>query len=578
VTLVPTDGGQATPDSPTFGNGAYRIADVPPDLVAYTLHVEADGYAARVDSAEIVNPGAVAQQIPVTLTPVATVSGIARRENTTGSYSPASGPVILRNTDTDVEVTDATLGANGEFSFEVQSAALGPFEIELNEAGYKPVVVQVNSGDDVQLRQDYDVGTVTTRKYASATITVSGPSGGIVLDLTPAATVSGPTGGVFTVTNLDPDVAYTATVTHPNFDDKLVFSDMTPAVGATLSYTVVMNAKPATATITVSNASSLTNLQLAVSPTGPTVSGPTAAGVFTVTGLTSGTAFTFTLSADHYQNQTLNYTATPKGTFEPDAVTMVPKPATASISVSNTPVPAGLSLAVSPSTGVSGAGASASGSWSVTGLTPGTAYTFTITSTHYLDATLNYTATPEGAYAPAAVTLVPKPASASISVSNTPLPAGLNLAASPSTGVSGLGASTLGAWSVTGLAPGTAYTFTITSANFQDAVLTYTATPGGTFNPAQVTLVPKPPATASITVAGAAASAPGVNVTSTCTPANVTGTRTPSTDIWVFTVPVGHSCTFTASATGFTPATSSPAYVATASGTYSTTLTPTVIP
>jgi hypothetical protein len=173
------------------------------------------------------------------------------------------------------------------------------------------------------------------------------------------------------------------------------------------------------------------------------------------------------------------------------------------------------------------------------------------------------------------VTLLPKPASATISVSNTPVPAGLSLAVSPPAGVSGAGSSTSGSWSLTGLASGTAYTFTITSTAFEDATLNYTATPGGSFTPGAVTLLPKPPATASITVAGAAAAASSVNVTSTCTPSNVTGTRTPSTDVWVFSLPVGHSCTFTASATGFTSASTTTPYVAVASGTFSTTLTPT---
>jgi hypothetical protein len=576
VTLVPTDAGQDTPGSATFGSGAYRIADVPPDLMPYTLHVEADGYAVRPDTTVFVNPSAVAQPVPVALTPVAVIHGVARRENTAGAFTPAVGPVILRNTDSGVEVTDTTLGPNGEFSFDVESAALGPYEIKVNEAGYKPVTQQVNGGTAVELLEEYDVGTITTRKYATATITVTRPNNGVTLVVAPAATISGPTsGGVFTVTNLDPAVAYTATLQHDSYTDLKVFENETPAVGEELSYTVAMTGKPASATITVSNAASLTNLQMSVTPSGPTVSGPTA-GVFTVTGLVPETAYSFTLTANQHQDRILTYTATPKGTFEPDAVTMVPKPATATITVNGMPI-AGLALTVTPSGGPAPTvtGPTAGGVFTVTGMMAPNSYSFKITSTNYQDFTIpgGYTATPEGSFTPSAITLTLKPASASIMVNGAP--PGLALTVTPAGApvvVSGPDGS--GIFTVTGLVPGTTYAFKVTATNYEDFTIPggYTASAGGVFNPPAITLTPKP-ATASITVAGGAQAVANVNVTSTCTPANVTGSRTPSTDIWVFSLPAGHSCTFTASATGYTSKTSSPAYVATPGGVYATTIT-----
>jgi hypothetical protein len=289
--------------------------------------------------------------------------------------------------------------------------------------------------------------------------------------------------------------------------------------------------------------------------------------VFTVTGLASPTAYAFKLTSTDYQDYTVpgGYTATPNGSFTPAAITLTPKPATATItaSVAGGGTIAGLTMTANPSSGVS---VSTTGNVvTATGLTPGTDYDLTVTSTNYEDYPLTYTNPAINGTFTQSITLVPKKATATItaSVAGGGTIAGLTVVG-PITGAT---ISTVGnVITITGLTSGTAYNFTVRSDDYLDQSVAYTATPNGAFT-TSITLPPKP-ATATITIAGGAAAVGNLAVTSN--PA-VTPTRVGS--VFTFTLPSGAPYTFTVTATGYQTATTT--YTATPNGTFSETITPT---
>jgi hypothetical protein len=468
-------------------------------MAQYTLHVEAEGYAATADQLITVAPSGVTQPESADLTPVATIEGIANTQGS-GGTNPYAGEIELLDSGGDVFAT-ATSSATGAFSFELLPAAAGAaYTVRLQVAGHEPAQVAIAAGD-LTLRETLDVGTLTALQHATATISVSTTPvpDGLTLAVTPSAGVSG--------------------------------------------------------------------------------AGASTTGSWSLTGLKAGTTYSFDITSTDYEDDDVpDYPATAGGTYAPAPVALVPRPATATISITNDPAPAGLSLAVTSSVVgdvVSGAGASTTGDWTVTGLESGATYDFEITSDDYETATVpSYTATPNGTYAPGAVTLVPKPATLAVSITNaTPL-AGLSLAVSPdSAAIAGDGASTDGTWEVTGLTAGTLYTVTITSTDYQTATFTHTPVANGSATQPAITLVGKP-ATATITVAGGAGTHVNANVTCSSGIVGVRGTGA-SANIWTFSIPVGQSCTFTATAPGFTADSSDAPYTATANGVYAETLTPT---
>jgi hypothetical protein len=91
----------------------------------------------------------------------------------------------------------------------------------------------------------------------------------------------------------------------------------------------------------VTGAGAIAGLQLVPTPaTGLTVTGPDA-GVFSVTGMSAGTSYSFIVRSTHYQDVTVTptpYVATPNGKFTPAAVTVtLLKQATAIVTVTGGP-------------------------------------------------------------------------------------------------------------------------------------------------------------------------------------------------------------------------------------------------
>jgi hypothetical protein len=230
---------------------------------------------------------------------------------------------------------------------------------------------------------------------------------------------------------------------------------------------------------------------------------------------------------------------------------------------------------------VSGAGPSSTGSWNVTGLVPGHTYAFRITATNYDDYTTipDYLAEPNRTYTQN-VTLQPKPARATFAVSPGTA-AGLNATVSANgSAMTGLGAPTgSGTWDVTGIpADGTNYTFTITSTAYKNMTFTFKPNPNEFKGFGTLTLVPKTPATVTVTIGGGARNATGATVVSDCGVTGVRGTGG-GADTWTFTVPIGTApCIFTYSGTGYVTTSTTPAYTAVEADTKNFPLTPAATP
>ena len=147
------------------------------------------------------------------------------------------------------------------------------------------------------------------------------------------------------------------------------------------------------------------------------------------------------------------------------------------------------------------------GTATVTGLVPGRTYTFAATATNYQKA-------------PSVVTIVP--GSNPVNIVMDPKPASANVVVTPSGALTGLALSvteqpagtvvwstiddTTGTVTVTGLVPGRTYRFAATATNYQKAPVDVPIVPGS--NAVNIVMDLKP-ASASITLGGSVASAPG---------------------------------------------------------------------
>jgi hypothetical protein len=192
--------------------------------------------------------------------------------------------------------------------------------------------------------------------------------------------------------------------------------------------------------------------------------------------------------------------------YSPGAIVMTPLPATAHVTVGPTEALVGLSMVVTvPATGdVVPATIAADGTSTQTGLTPGTTYRFTFTSTNYQAPPFDLTAVANGNQ-PVTVTMTPKPASAAVAIGPPGALAGLTLIIRQSNPSGGVVPSTLnpdGTATVTGLVPGRTYTFAATATNFQKAPVDVVLVPG--INPVNIVMDSKP-ASAQVVVAPAGA-------------------------------------------------------------------------
>jgi len=287
----------------------------------------------------------------------------------------------------------------------------------------------------------------------------------------------------------------------------------------------------------------------------------------TVTGLTNGTAYTFTVTATNAAGTSAASTATSAVTpatvpGAPTGASAVRGDSQATISFT-TPASNGGSAVTGYTVTSSPGGFTASGSTSpltVTGLTNGTAYTFTVTATNAVGtgaaSAASTSVTPSVVPgAPTGVSAVRGNTQATVSFT---APAsnggsaitGYTVTSSPS-GITATGSSS--PITVTGLTNGTAYTFTVTATNAVGTGAASSAsasvTPAGV--PSAPTGVTATPGNGSASVAFTAPSNNGSAITSytvTSSPGGFTGTGT-SSPITVTGLTNGTAYTFTVTAT-----------------------------
>ncbi len=459
-------GGQANPGTAPVPPGAagYLFENVPPDLVGYTLKVSVPGYSARADTSLVVNPSATGTQTEtVQLTKTATITGIARIENAGGTSAAPS--VILHRTD--AAATDKTTTADAtthRFTFEVDAADFGSYEVRVEPNGYKPARATVNAGAVIAAGGNYDVGVLLARQWATATISVTTPfptlpakPTTLLVEPEAAYTGNGTSANPYVISQLDPGVSYSITVQHPDYADNIVFTGQPTPGQAILRTNVALVPRSATATITVQIPGGGTIAGLDFAESGGTVN-ETGAPVFVVTDLTPGTAYTFTITSTNYETRTLNLTPTANQQFT-QTVTLDPKPtATITVQVAGGGSIAGLSFATS------GGVPDTSGSpvFVVRQLTAGTPYTFTITSTNYVTKTINLTPTANQQYTET-VTLDPKPSTVNVTVTGGP--SDLSTVSVTGSAGAGTGVRTDNVWKFTITTPGS-YTFTASATGF----------------------------------------------------------------------------------------------------------------
>jgi hypothetical protein len=297
-----------------------------------------------------------------------------------------------------------------------------------------------------------------------------------------------------TVTGLTNGTAYTFTVTATNAigtgPASSATNSVTPEAAATVpSAPLNPTAAPGVASATVAFSAPLntggdpiTSYTATSSPGGLTASG--AASPLTVTGLTNGTAYTFTVTATNAVGTGPASVAT--NAVTPEAANTVPSAplnpvATAGNAQVTVTFSAPLSNGGATITGYtvtgspSGSASGASSPITVTGLTNGTAYTFTVTATNSVGtgppsvatvavtpstvptSPLNPVATAGNAQA--TVTFLAPTSNGGTAIT------GYTVTSSPGGLTGSLTGATPAAVTVTGLTNGTSYTFTVTATN-----------------------------------------------------------------------------------------------------------------
>ncbi len=539
--------------SPNFGNIAATLAPHAPTSVVAT--------AGNASATVSFTPP------PVGGSPIAsyTVTASPGGAKATGTASPITVTGLTNGTSYTFTVTETnTLGIT---AVSAASAAVAPKAVP-----GAPTAVTATAGN-AQATVKFTAPAPGGAAITSYTVTAS-PGG---------AHVSG-SASPLTVTGLTNGTSYTFTVTATSSlgtgPASAVSNAVVPAAapGAPTGVTAVAGAGQATVSFTApaSNGGAAITSYTVTASSGAKVSG--AASPITVTGLTNGTSYTFTVTATNAVGTSAASTAsaavTPKSApGAPTAVTAVAGNGQAIVSFT---APASNGAAITSYTVTTSTGAKASAAASpitVTGLTNGTSYTFTVTATNSVGigpaSSASAAVTPKGlATAPTSVTAVAGNGQATVSFV---APASNGGAAITSyTVTSSSGAKVSGAASplvVTGLTNGTSYTFTVTATNsvgvgpasaVSNAVVpvgppgpptTVTAVAGA----GQATVSFKPPATtggAAITSYMVTASPGGARVTGTASPIVVTGLTNGTS--YTFTVtatnPAGTSAASTPSA------------------------------
>jgi len=293
-------------------------------------------------------------------------------------------------------------------------------------------------------------------------------------------------------------------------------------------------------------------------------------GTATVTDLVPGTTYTFTFTATNYQVAPIDVDAVANGNHQVD-VTMTPKPASAQVAVTPAEAWTGLTLVVKDPAGatVPSTISTTTGLANVTGLVPGRTYTFTVAATNYEQSSpLSVAIVPGTNSVP--IVMTPKPASAQVAVTPAGALAGLALSVTelPAGTVVWSTIGTDGTENVTGLVPGRTYRFAATATNYQKPPVDVPIVPGN--NAVNIVMDPKP-ASATITLGGSVATAPGFAL-SISPSTGVTGPT--GSGPYTFTgLAPGTNYTFTVVATGYITFVSA-SFPATAGGAIIQTFTP----
>jgi len=423
------------------------------------------------------------------------------------------------------------------------------------------------------------IGTATAGDtQATVTFTAPAPNGGspitsYTVTSSPGNLTATGAGSPLTVTGLTNATAYTFTAAATNGAGtgaaSAASNSVTPSGIPIAPTTVTATPGNTQATITFSgenaNGSPITSYTVTSSPGGLTATG--AASPLIVTGLTNGTAYTFTVTATNASGTSLPSAASSLVTPAtlPGAPTI--GAATAGDTTASVTFTAPASDGGSPITGytVTSApgGITVAGLTSpltVTGLTNGTAYTFTVAATNAIGvgpaSTASNSVTPSGLpTAPTTVTATPGNTQATVTFS------GENANGSPITSYTVTSTpgnlTATGATSpltVTGLTNGTAYTFTVTATNALGtsaaSVISNSVTPATLPDAPTIGAATAGDTTASVTFT-APASDGGSAITSytvTSTPGNLTATGATS-PLTVLGLTNGTAYTFTVTAT-----------------------------
>ncbi len=374
---------------------------------------------------------------------------------------------------------------------------------------------------------------------ATVTFTAAAPNGSAITGYT---VTSNPSGGLDTgagstslshlVTGLTNGTAYTFTVTATNAAGNGPASNastpVTPAAapGAPTAVTATAGNAQALVSFTppASNGSAITGYTVTSNSSGGAAGTDANAGststAHTVTGLTNGIAYTFTVTATNVAG-----TGLPSGASNPVTPAAVPGAPTigtatagnAQATVSFTAPTStggsaitGYTVTSNPSGGFDTGSGTTSTTHIVTGLTNGTLYTFTVTAANAAGNSLpsgsSNGVTPNGIPgAPTGVTATAGNAQALVTFS-TPASnggsaiTGYTVTSYPAGGADGNAGSTSLSHTLTGLANGTPYTFTVTATNADG-----TGPASGASNPVTPAAVPGPPTGVSATAGNAQA-------------------------------------------------------------------------
>ncbi len=413
------------------------------------------------------NPPASNGGSAITLYTVTSYIGTVATVTATGTGSPITVSGLLNGDAYTFTVTAAN--AIGTGSPSTPSSPVTPYTIP-----GAPAITTVTPGNG-QAIVNFTAPAANGSAITSYTVTSSGGQTASGTGTTNSITVSGLTNGT----------AYTFTVTATNSAGQGPASASSSPV---TPYTVpgaptVVTAQPGNASASVtftypaSNGNSITSYTVTSSPGNKTASGATCP--ITVSGLTNGTSYTFTVTATNAAGQ--SPASAPSNPVTPDVLPGAPTKVTATAGntqarVTFTPPAPNGGTAITGYTVTSSGGPTATGGASpitVTGLTNGTAYTFTVTAANAAGSGPasgpSNSVTPEPAPtppdAPAAVTATAGNAMALVSFTAPASNGGMPITAYTVTSGKIKVKGTLSPITVKGLVNGTQYTFMVTATN-----------------------------------------------------------------------------------------------------------------